>query len=245
MEIEGKVALVTGGARRLGKAFALALAEAGMDVVIHYGRSAAEAEETVREAERHGVRAVAVSADLRDADEAKSLVGRAAELMGEPPRVLVNSAAVFEPGTVRDTDLGNWEKHINLNLRAPFLLTQAFANLLDGGPGKVVNVSDWRAVYPGRKHLAYTLSKSALLTFTLMAATELAPDIQVNALALGAVLPPPDRDEAYLRNLVRRVPALRPAKLEEVTDALLFLLRNDYVTGETIFVDGGAHLVHG
>ncbi len=245
MEIEGKVALVTGGARRLGRAFVLALAEAGMDVVIHYGRSSAEAEETVREAERYGVRAAAISADLRDADEAKSLVGRASELMGEPPRVLVNSAAAFDPGTVRDTDLDNWEKHMNLNLRAPFLLTQAFAKLIDGSPGKVVNISDWRAVYPGQKYLAYTLSKSALITFTLMAARELVPDIQVNALALGAVLPPPERDETYLRNLTRRVPARRPAKLEEVTGALLFLLRNDYVTGETIFVDGGAHLVHG
>jgi pteridine reductase len=134
---------------------------------------------------------------------------------------------------------------MDLNLRAPFLLTQSFARVLEDRPGKVVNISDWRAVYPGRKYLAYTLSKSALLTFTLMAARELAPRVQVNALALGAVLPPPGKDEAYLQRLVGRTPARRPAKLQEVTDALLFLLRNDYVTGETILVDGGAHLVHG
>jgi NAD(P)-dependent dehydrogenase (short-subunit alcohol dehydrogenase family) len=245
MKIEGKVALVTGGARRLGRAFVLALADAGMDVVVHYGRAAEEAQETVRMVQKRGVRAVAVGADLRDAEAAKSLIPRAAELMGEAPRVLVNNAAAFKPGTVRDTDLDNWSLHLDLNLRAPFLLTQAFAAQLDGVQGKVVNISDWRAVYPGRKYLAYTLSKSAMLTFTLMAARELAPGIQVNALALGAVLPPPDKDEAYLRRLVQGVPARRPAKIEEVTDALLFLLRNDYVTGETIFVDGGAHLVHG
>ena len=245
MEIEHKIALVTGGARRLGKAFALALAEAGMDVVVHYGRSADAAAETVRSAERYGVRAVALGADLRDADEASPLVPRAAEAMGAPPQVLVNSAAAFEPGTVRDTGLDNWNLHMDLNLRAPFLLTQAFARLLGDGPGKVVNVSDWRAVYPGRKYMAYTLSKAAILTFTLMAARELAPGIQVNALALGAVLPPPGRDQAYLQRLVGGIPARRPARLREVTDALLFLLRNDYVTGDTIFVDGGAHLVHG
>ncbi len=244
MDIEGKVALVTGGARRLGRAFVLALAEAGMDVIVHYGRAAEAAEDTVRAAERYGVRAAAVGADLRDAGEAQSLIDRASKLLGTP-QVLVNSAAIFEPGTVRDTDIGNWERHMALNLRAPFLLTQAFARKVDGSPGKVVNISDWRAAYPGQKYLAYTLSKSALLTFTLMAARELAPGIQVNALALGAVLPPPGKDESYLKRLVGRIPAGRPAEIREVTDALLFLLRNDYVTGETIFVDGGAHLIHG
>ncbi len=244
MRLSGKVALVTGGARRLGRAFVLALAEAGMDVVIHYGHAAQAAEETAQMARRHGVRAVTLQADLRRAEEVEALIPRAGEVLGRP-QVLVNSAAVFEPGTVRDTDLENWVKHFQINLRAPFLLTQHFARALGTDAGKVVNIADWRAVYPGRKYLAYTLSKAALITFTQMAARELAPTIQVNALALGAVLPPPGEDEAYLQRIVQRVPVKRPARLEEVTDALLFLLRNDYVTGETLFVDGGAHLVHG
>ena len=244
MHLKGKVALVTGGARRLGRAFVLALADAGMDVVIHYGHAAREAEETVVEARRRGVRALALQADLQDADATRALVRTAAEMMG-PPQVLVNSAAIFEPGTLRDTDLDNWSRHFRINLRAPFLLTQEFARLLGERPGKVVNIGDWRALYPGRQHLAYTLSKAALFTLTQMAARELAPHIQVNALALGAVLPPPGKDDAYVERLVQRVPARRTARVEEVTDALLFLLRNDYITGEIIFVDGGAHLVHG
>ena len=245
MNVQGKVALVTGGARRLGRAFVLALADAGMDVVVHYGHAARDAEATVAEARSRGVRALALQADLQRAEEAQALVPRASDQMGAPVQVLVNSAAIFKPGTVRDTSLDNWTEHLRVNLRAPFLLIQSFAHSLGEMPGKVVNITDWRAVYPGRKYLAYTLSKSALITLTMMAARELAPHVQVNALALGAVLPPPERDEAYLQRLVQRLPARRSARVEEVTDALLSLLRNDYITGDVLFVDGGAHLIHG
>lgn len=244
MQLAGKVAVVTGGARRLGRAFVLALAQAGMDVAIHYGRAQKEAEETANEARRYGVRAVTLAADLRDAEATATLIDRVAEQLGIP-QVLVNNAAIFEPGTLRDTSLENWSNHFRVNLRAPFLLMQRFAKLLGNRPGKIVNISDWRALFPGQKYLAYTLTKAALLTLTQMAARELAPHVQVNALALGAVLPPPGEDETYLERLVRRVPAQRPARLEEVTEALLFLLRNDYITGEVIVVDGGAHLLHG
>lgn len=244
MQLRGKVALVTGGARRLGRAFVLALADAGMDVIVHYGHAAREAEETVAQVRGRGARAVALQADLQSAEDAARVVERAAEVLA-PPHVLINSAAIFLPGTVMDTDLENWSRHFRINLRAPFLLIQSFARLLGDRPGKVVNIADWRAAYPGRQYLAYTLSKAALLTLTQMAARELAPHIQVNALALGAVLPPPGKDEAYVQRLVQRVPARRTARLEEITDALLFLLRNDYITGEILFVDGGAHLIHG
>lgn len=244
MHLRGKIALVTGGARRLGRAFVLALAAAGMDVAVHYGHAAREAEETVTLARRQGVRAMAFQADLQDADATSHLIHRVADTLGFP-QVLINSAAIFEPGTLRDTSLENWSRHFRINLRAPFLLMQEFARLVGDRAGKVVNISDWRAVYPGQRYLAYTLSKAALLTLTQMAARELAPHVQVNALALGAVLPPPGKDETYLERLVRRLPARRTAQVEEVTDALLFLLRNDYITGEVIFVDGGAHLVHG
>ncbi len=243
MELHGKVALVTGGARRLGRAFVLSLAKAGMDVVVHYGHAARDAEETVMAARRLGVRAVSLAADLTDMGEVQSLIPRAAEVLA-PPQILVNSAAVFIPGTIRETDLDNWSLHMRLNLRAPFFLIQSFVQALGDRPGKVVNITDWRALYPGRKYAAYTLSKAALITLTQFAAREFAPNVQVNALALGAVLPPPNADEAYLDRLVQRIPARRPARLEEVTDALLFLLRNDYITGEVLLVDGGAHLVH-
>lgn len=244
VQLRGKVALVTGGARRLGRAFVLALADAGANVIIHYGHAAQEAEKTATEVRSRGAQTVTLQADLTDPVAASQLVYKASALLA-PPDILVNSAAIFEPGTLQETDLRNWEAHMAVNLRAPFLLIQAFARVLGERTGKVVNVTDWRAVYPGQKYLAYTVSKAGLITLTQMAARELAPRVQVNALALGAILPPPGKDEAYLDRLVRRWPARRPARLEEVTDALLFLLRNDYITGETLFVDGGAHLVHG
>ena len=244
MEIRGQVALVTGAARRVGRILALTLAQAGVHVAVHYGHSTQAAEETVDRLRSYGVRAEAFQADLTRPDAPVRLFRQVQEVMGLP-RILVNSAAVFLPGTVRETTLENWDHHLSLNLRAPFLLIQAFARAVAQGPGKIVNISDWRAVYPGRKYLAYTVSKAALHTLTQMAAHELAPRIQVNALALGAVLPPPGKDEAYLARLVERTPGRRPIRSEEIGQALLFLLRNDAVTGEILFVDAGAHLVHG
>ncbi len=244
MEIRGKIALVTGAAHRVGRILALALAREGAHVAVHYGRSAEAAQETVARARSYGVRAEAFQADLTRPEAAGALFRQVQETLGTPS-ILVNSAALFLPGTVRETTLENWERHMALNLRAPFLLIQAFARAVERGPGKIVNISDWRAAYPGRKYLAYTISKAALHTLTQMAAHELAPRIQVNALALGAVLPPPGKDEAYLARLVERTPGGRPIRAEEVAQALLFLLQNDAVTGEILFVDAGAHLVHG
>ena len=239
MDLTGKRALVTGAGKRLGREFALALARSGADVVVHYATSEKEAAATADEIRSHGRKAEIVKADLSRPDGAAFMAD-----IGDLD-VLVNSAAIFEKGTVADTSLEDWERHLSLNLRAPFLLSQAFTKSLGDRPGKIVNVADWRAASPGPTHLAYTVSKSGLLTLTRMAARDLAPRVQVNALALGAVLPPAGEDPADLERLERtvaRVPAGRPATEQEVTDALLFLLRNDYVTGETLFVDGGAHL---
>jgi len=244
MHLSGEIALVTGAGRRVGRFLALTLAQAGVHVAVHYAHSAGPAEDTAAQARNFGVRAETFQADLTRPDDVRRLWEAVCDRMGVP-RILVNSAAVFLPGTLRETTLTNWERHLALNLRAPFLLTQALANTLKEGPGKVVNITDWRAVYPGRKHFAYTISKAALIPMTQMAALELAPRIQVNALALGAVLPPPDKDEAYLQRLVQRTPGLRAVRLDEVGKALLFLLENDAVTGEVLFVDVGAHLLHG
>lgn len=244
MDLRGRKALVTGGAKRLGRAFALALADAGADVVVHYGRSDSDAEAVVGEIRSKGRKAEAVRADLADAAAAPRAVADAEARVG-PLDILVNSAAIFEKGTLDDTALRNWDAHLAINLRAPFLLSQAFARAAGSRPGKVVNIADWRAVAPGRAYLAYTVSKAGLLTLTRFAARELAPRIQVNALALGAVLPPAGADAAHLEAVTRSTPAGRPATLAEVCDALLFLLRNDFITGETLFVDGGAHLQHG
>lgn len=236
MDFNGRVALVTGAARRLGRAFALAMADAGADVVVHHRRSSADG--VVEEIRKRGRRAAAVQADLLDPDRAAALVPLAAGELG-PIDILINSASVYERAALRDTDLENWETHLGVNLRAPYLLIRAFAEALGERPGKIVNVADWRAVSPGTGCLAYTVSKAGLLTLTQSVARELAPRVQVNALALGAVLPPPG---GSLDRAVKAIPAGRTATVEETCEALLFLLGNDYVTGETLFLDGGARL---
>ncbi len=238
MQLQGKTALVTGAGRQIGQAIALALAEAGANIVAHYHRSEAGAAETVAKARLRGVRAAAVGADLADPDQVRDLIRWSAQALGVPD-LLVNNAAIFEPGTLLGTSEEAWDRHFALNLRAPFVLTQVFASFLEDREGKIVNVADWRAAYPGRAYAAYTVAKAGLLTLTEIAARELAPRVQVNALALGPVTGP------ELERLVERIPAGRIASLPEVTDAVLFLVRNDYVTGETLFLDGGAHLVHG
>jgi pteridine reductase len=242
MEIDGKVAIVTGGAVRLGKALALALAEHGARVVVHYGSSAGPAQATVRQIQALGSDALAIQADLSQPGQTPSIVERAATHFGQVD-VLVNSAAIFEPGTWDDTTEANWDNHFAINLKSPFFLSQAFAaHVGRERAGHIVNIADWRGVRPGTGHVAYTLTKAALIAMTKSLAQALAPNIQVNAIAPGLILPPPGQDQAYLERWAHSVPAQRVGSPEEVARALIFLLRSDFVTGELIFVTGGQHL---
>jgi glucose 1-dehydrogenase len=230
---------VTGGARRVGRAIALGLAEAGCDLVLHYGSAGAEAEATAAEAQTHGVRVTAVQADLSDPAAADRLLAAAAA----PVQVLVNSAAVFPEDGLASLTPAQWEATMAVNLRAPVLLTQAFAAALPGDrEGAVVNVTDWRTARPYREHFSYTVAKGGLDAFTRAAAEALAPRIRVNAVALGAILPPPGKGSDYLKDLARQIPAGRPGGTDPVVAAVLFLLRTPFITGEILRVDGGAHL---
>jgi pteridine reductase len=242
MELEGKVAIVTGGARRLGKALALSLAEQGVRLAIHYGSSAGPAEETVAQIKGLDSEAMAVQADLREPGQAPGVIAQVAKHFGQVD-ILVNSAAIFEPGDAFSTTEENWDRHLAINLKSPFFLSQAFANHVGRErPGHIVNIADWRATRPGPDYLAYTITKAGLVTMTQSLALALAPNIQVNAIAPGAILPPPDEDQAYLDRLAQSIPARRVGTPAEVSKALLFLLEADFVTGELVFVTGGEHL---
>jgi Dehydrogenases with different specificities (related to short-chain alcohol dehydrogenases) len=155
----------------------------------------------------------------------------------------VNSAAIFEPLSFNETTYEEWERHIAINLTAPFLLSQAFAKQVpENEHGRIVNIVDWRALRPAADHFPYTISKAALAALTQSLAVALAPRITVNGLALGAILPP--SDEAANNNIIKNVPAGRWSEAKEVEDALLFLLTGPtYITGEIIHVDGGRHLI--
>jgi len=243
MELRGKTAIVTGGARRLGRAFTLALAERGANVVIHYSRSASPAEAVRNEAEALGVQAIIAQADFTQPVQAPRIVETAMKTFGRVD-VLINSAAIFEEGDFMTTDIANWDRHFNINLKAPFLLSQAFArHVPEDGLAKIVNIADWRGLRPGTDHVAYTLTKAALLTLTRIMAQALAPRITVNALALGAILPPPGAGPEHMQALAQRIPLRRTGTPEDVVAALMLLLEgSDFITGSVILVDGGEHL---
>ena len=234
-----KTILITGAARRLGRVFALGCARAGADVVIHHGHSDAEAETLRAEIIGLGRQAWVFPADLRDSSAAQSLIPLINR--STPIHLLINSAAIFESLTLDSTSIQDWEKHLAVNLTAPFLLSQSFARQAEDG-ARIVNILDWRALRPGADHFPYTVSKSALAALTKSLAVALAPKIIVNALALGAILPPSDGNKNP--DIIKNVPLRRWANLEEVEQALLYLLTGPaYITGEIIHVDGGRHLI--
>jgi len=240
MPLRNKTVLITGGARRVGRMLALGCAQAGAEVIIHHGHSPDEAERTREEIEAPGGRAWVLESDLGDPAEAAEVISRANEL--SPLYALVNSAAIFEPLSPTETTLDDWQRHLSINLTAPFLLSQAFARELPAGAeGRIANILDWRATHPGADHFPYTVSKAGLAAMTRSLAAALTPHITVNGLALGAVLPPADRGADP--DVLRRVPLGRWSTAEEVQGALVFLLAGPaYITGEIIHVDGGRHL---
>ena len=237
--LNGKTILITGGARRVGKIFALACARAGADVVIHHGHSDEDAEKAREEITGLGRRAWIFKADLNDAAQAQSLVPQINE--STPLHGLVNSAAIFESLALENTSIEDWQKHLAINLTAPFLLSQAFAKQAQAG-ARIVNILDWRALRPGADHFPYTISKAGLASMTKSLAASLAPNIIVNGLALGAILPPSDGKAKP--DIIKNIPAGRWAEEHEIGQALLFLLTCPaYIMGEIIHVDGGRHLI--
>lgn len=245
MTLSGKTILITGAAQRIGRALALAAARAGADIVLHYRGSEDEAQSVAAQIRGLSRRITLLQANLTDPVYASRLVESA--FSTGPLFALVNNASIFEPLTWETTTPEAWQRHLSVNLTAPFFLSQAFARLLPpDGEGRIINLLDWRALRPGADHLPYTISKSALAALTRSLAAALAPRITVNGLALGAILPPSDRktDEAAMVKIIQNVPAGRWADLDEVCQAFLFLLDGPaYITGEILHVDGGRHLI--
>ena len=239
--LRDRIVLITGASKRIGRALAIATAEAGADVIVHYRTSKAKAEETRTEIEALGRQAWCLQADLSKEDEVVRLAEEAFDVA--PVYGLVNNAAIFAGGPLEETNPADWAAHLAVNLTAPFLLTQAFARLLGAAAeGRVVNLLDWRALRPGADHFAYTVSKLALAGMTRSLALSLAPRVSVNGLALGAFLPPAgaERDPS----IIGHIPAGRWGELHEAGHALVFLLAGPaYVTGEVISLDGGRHLL--
>jgi len=242
MDLQGKTAVITGGAKRIGRALTLALALAGCNIILHYGRSRDAAEQTAQEAEDFGVNVTLRQADLFGSEGLSALV-ETESLGWNPVQILINSAAVFPADTLLDLTLEQWSSTFRINLRTPIFLTQAFALALpDDLDGAVINITDWRTERPYPDRFSYSVAKGALDAFTRTAAISLAPQIRVNAIALGAMLPPPEKDQSYLDALAATLPLQRAGGTAVIADSMLYLLRNDFVTGEILRLDGGAHL---
>ncbi|HRN50521.1 MAG TPA: SDR family oxidoreductase [Anaerolineales bacterium] len=240
MTLEGKNILVTGGAVRVGAALVRAIAAAQGTALIHYNGSTAQAAALKAELESQGATAHLLPADLSHPQQVSELMVQARQY--GPLYALVNNAAIFENIELDSTKLSDWQRHLDINLTAPFLLSQAFWRAAGDAPGRIVNILDWRAMRPGPDHLPYTVSKVALAGLTRSLAAAMAPTISVNGIALGAILPP--SRGAAKQDILNHIPAQRWAELDEVGQTLLFLLNGpSYITGEIIHLDGGRHLV--
>ena len=238
--LKGKTALVTGAARRLGRAIALALADAGVNVVVHYHNSEAEAETLREELASRGVKAWRVEADFSSPAATNAFIPRIFDATGTLD-FLVNSASLFLPGTLLDVTAQELARDMQVNVWAPFLLSREFFRR--ARTGKIVNLLDSRIAGQDRSHASYLFSKRAFATLTEMMALEFAPDMAVNGVAPGLILPPQGKDQDYLNKLAKSVPLRRHGTASDVADAVLYLLGGDFVTGHVLFVDGGQHLM--
>jgi NAD(P)-dependent dehydrogenase (short-subunit alcohol dehydrogenase family) len=237
-----RTALATGGAKRLGRAIALALAEAGFDLAIHYASSEADAEETAAAIRALGRRAVTLRADLAREEEVAPLVPAAVAALG-PLGVLVNNASTFERDEVADATRESWDRHIEPNLRAPFVLTQGFAAALpEAAEGVVLNLLDQRVWSLTPHFVSYTVSKAGLWALTQSLALALAPRIRVVGIGPGPALPSPRQSQAQFDRQCASVPLRRGTSPDEIARAALALLSLPSVTGQMIALDGGQHL---
>lgn len=239
MEVSGHVALVTGAGVRVGRAIALALGAAGARVAVHYRSSEAEARAVAAEIAEAGGEADVFRAELSDRADVAALVPAVVDRFGSLA-ILVNNASVFRDLRLPETGEDDWDENLAVNLTAPFLLAQAMSRRLNGAPGKIVNLNDWKTTRP--KRFAYGVSKAALGGLTRNLAAALAPAVQVNEVALGAILLPPGAPPGYEELLASKPPAKRMGTPEEVAAAVMALISNDYITGETLYVDGGQRL---
>lgn len=241
MELAGRVALVTGAGRRLGQAFARALAERGMTLALHYNASREGADALRAEILAAGGRAECFGADLSNGHTARALPGRVAEQFGRLD-VLVNSAAVMHQVAFEATTPELYDDVLHLNLRAPFFVAQGAAAALRAANGAIVNLADLGGIQPWPGFAAHSVSKAGVVMLTRILALSLAPDVRVNAIAPGAVLVPENYDAAERDRLARTTPLKRLGTPRDAVGALLFLLESDYITGDVIVVDGGRHL---
>jgi pteridine reductase len=240
MNLQGKVALVTGAGRRVGQAIAMALAERGASLAIHYRSSRAGAEEAAARIIGNRGRAQIFAAELGRVDQIERMVASVLDAFGRVD-VLVNSASVFYRKPVEELTESDWDLNLDTNLKAPFFLSKfAGVEMRRQGAGKIINIGDWAGIRPYNNYLPYTVSKSGLIGLTRALAKALAPEVQVNCLALGPVMPPDEYDRDEIERLRLATLTKTIGSPADVARAVLFLCEGtDFITGSTLMLDGG------
>lgn len=239
IDLNGQTALVTGAAKRLGRAIALALADAGVNVVAHYHRSTDDARTLADELATRPVHSHVLAADLADTTHIDDLFAAATDLAG-PIDILINNASIFPSDQLADTTIDAIDTNLRINTFAPFVLSQCLFR--QQRRAAIVNLLDARVADIDRQHAAYHLSKRMLTDLTGMMAVEFAPLVRANAVAPGLILPPVNGTDADLTALHHTNPLQTHGRPADITAAVLFLLRSDFITGQTLFVDGGRHI---
>lgn len=244
MNPAGRTALITGGAHRVGRAITLALAQAGANVVINYHSSAAAAEETTAAARAMGVGALAVKADIGDAQQVEAMIAEACAEFGGVD-ILVNNASLWRETPFPTDDYADWHLVTNILINGAFYCANSVApQMLEKGEGVIVNIIDLAAFEPWPNFIAHCVGKAALLALSRQLALELAPAVRVNAVAPGPVLPPPDYDDEKIARVAEKTLLDRWGSADDIAQAVLFFVGADYVTGEALAVDGGQRLGH-
>jgi pteridine reductase len=239
MNPKGKVALITGAGRRIGRAIALRLAESGATVVVHYRSSQSEAEAVVAEIARNRGKAQAFRANLEHVAEIEQMVADVLDAHGRID-ILVNSASSFAPTPFETIAERDWDANLDTNLKAPFFLSKyAGAAMRRNGAGKIVNIGDWAGIRPYKDYLPYSVSKSGLIGLTKALAKELAPEVQVNCIALGMVMPPESYTKEEVERLVNRTLTKKMGTPEDVAQAVMFFCETDSATGAVLTLEGG------
>ena len=241
IDLHGHVALVTGGAHRLGRAITLMLGQAGANVIVHYNHSAKQAQDVVQELITLGVRGAAVGGDLSRVAEVERVVDTAVAHWGRLD-MLVNNAGIWASTPLGTVTEERWSQLLDTNLRSAFFAAQRATPALQAARGVIINIADVGALRPWRNHTPYLVSKGGIITLTEALARDLAPDVRVNAVAPGAALLPDDWTPEQVARATQNVPLKRLGSPEAVAHAVLYLAQADYVTGVVLPVDGGRHL---
>lgn len=232
--------LVTGAAKRIGKAICLSLSSLGFTIALHYNHSSSEAKKLSDKIRNTGSQCRLFRCDLSDEKQALQLIASVRKIFPDL-NALINNASIFEPSTIKNSTAPLLRKHFAVNFNAPFILTSQFAQKCK--KGHIINILDAHVAQSTTKHSTYLLSKKALYALTQLSAVELAPHIRVNGIAPGLILPPEQKKLDYLKRLSKKVPSQKMGHIDQITHTIQFLLNSPYITGQTIFVDGGEHLI--